>query len=171
MIKAALKTPKYWLSPKDCASMYAAFRKILEFGEPIPLFEERFPGRLEGILGSVAATWDKKYLNATVLDGAAAYFNQIVRGHPFGNGNKRMAVLFTHYFLLMNGLDFTLSPQEMYNFAVQVALTGRKRRGEDGTKEWCKQVIGDFVVEGSSGFEWLNSLVKWVRASKSTRKN
>ena len=86
-------------------------------------------------------------LNQTILDAAAAYFNQLIRGHPFRNGNKRMAVLFTHYFLLAHGVDFTLSYNELFYFAVTVAKAGEQRISSEKTRDWSKTVIERFSEE------------------------
>lgn len=92
-------------------------------------------------------TFKREYLNSTVLDASAAYFNQLVRGHPFQNGNKRIAVLFTHYFLLLHDIDFTLTSREIYNFAVAVAIAAERGISAEGTKKWCKIIISKFTKE------------------------
>lgn len=137
-------TPRYWLTLADCEKLLTDFRTLLSLKEPIPPFEKRYPDKLEGILGSVEQTFDGQFLNPIVLDAAAAYFNQFVRGHAFENGNKRCAVLFTHFFLLTNGVDLTLSPEEMYNFAVLIARAGEDKVSPGVTKEWCIQILREF---------------------------
>ena len=113
-------------------------------GEPIPPFETRFPGKLESILESVRQTFGGQLLNPTLEEAAAAYFNTLIRGHPFRNGNKRMAVLFTHYFLLAHSVDFTLTYNELFFFAITVAKAGEQRISNDKTKEWCQKIIERF---------------------------
>lgn len=147
MIKKLYKTPKNWLTPDVCARLFKIFREKLKFGEPIPPFETRFDGTLESILSSVRQSFNGQFLNKTVLDAAAAYFNQLIRGHPFKNGNKRMAVLFTHIFLLGHGVDYTLRFNEMYNFAIFIAGAGEKGIDSDTTKKWCRDVIEEFTEE------------------------
>ncbi len=117
----------------------------------MPPFDDRYLGKLEGILGSVRATFGKQFLNKHVIDASAAYFNQFVRGHAFRNGNKRMAVLFTHFFLLKNGIDFTLSPDELYNLAVGVALQSESGESFEATKSMVRDVISKFTVEWKPG--------------------
>jgi death-on-curing family protein len=120
---------------------------MLEEDEPLPPFNERFPGKLEGIVNSVNQTYDGIYLNNTVLDAAASYFNQFIRGHSFQNGNKRLALLYTHWFLLRNGVEFTLNSKELYNFAVAVAKAGELQITPETTREWCKSVIKEFTKD------------------------
>lgn len=147
MTKNLQKTPNYWLTLEDCEGLFLTYKDILAQEEPIPPFNERFPNKLEGILGSIRQTFDDKYLNPTVLDAAASYFNQLVRGHAFANGNKRCAVLFTQWFLFENLVDFTLTPKEMYNFAIAVAKAGEDQIRPEETKEWCKKVIAEFTKD------------------------
>jgi len=144
MTRNILKTPKYWLTLEDCESLLMDFKTLLSRKEPIPPFEQRYPNKLEGILGSVKQTFDGKYLNSTVLEAAASYFNQFVRGHAFENGNKRTAVLFTHWFLLANDVRPNLTPEEMYNFAILIARAGEMKIKAYETKKWCKQVLNQF---------------------------
>lgn len=119
----------------------------MEFDEPIPPFETRFHNRLEGILASVKQTFNQSYLNKRVIDAASAYFNQLIRGHPFANGNKRMGVLYSHYFLLKNGVELTLTPYELYHFAIIIAKAGDIGVDGETTKEWCKEIFRDFTKD------------------------
>jgi death-on-curing family protein len=95
-------------------------------------------------VNSVKQTYGGQYLNATVLDAAAAYLNQFIRGHAFVNGNKRMGILFTHSFLLMNGVDLTITPEDLYYFAVVLARSGEEKTEVGDTKSWCREVIEQF---------------------------
>jgi death-on-curing family protein len=98
-------------------------------------------------LGSVKATYSGKYLNPTLLDASSAYFNQFVRGHAFHNGNKRMAILYTHIFLLSHGIDYTLTYGEMYHFAVLIAQAGEKGIKADKTKRICRSIIEKYTTD------------------------
>lgn len=150
MTKNLIKKPKYWLSLVDCESLFQNFKSLLAQEEPIPPFNQRFEGKLEGILGSVCQTFNGIPLNKSVLDAAAAYFNQFVRGHAFENGNKRCAVLYTHWFLLMNEVEFTLTTKEMYVFAVTVAKAGERNINAETTKQWSKEIINKFTKDRKS---------------------
>lgn len=145
MTKNLLAKPKYWLTLGDCEALFQNFKNLLAQEEPMPLFNERFEGKLEGIIGSVSQTFGGKFLNPTVLDASASYFNQLIRGHAFENGNKRCAVLFTHFFLLMNNVELSLRPKEMYVFAVAIARTGETNINAETTKKWCKEIIAKFT--------------------------
>lgn len=147
MTKKLYETPKNWLTLDVCARLFEIFSERLRFDEPIPPFDTRFKGKLEGILNSVSQTYDGKQLNSNVLDAASAYFNQLVRGHAFQNGNKRLAVLFTHFFLLSHDIDFTLDYKEMYHFAVTIALVSETGITAERTKRWAKLILKKFTEE------------------------
>ncbi|HUV46807.1 MAG TPA: type II toxin-antitoxin system death-on-curing family toxin [Candidatus Bathyarchaeia archaeon] len=145
-MKKLERKPRFWMTVKISEDIFARFNHLIQFDEPIPPFSSRFPGKLEGILNSIKQTFAKQYLNSTVLDAAAAYFNQIIRGHPFKNGNKRIAILITHVFLLTHGLDFTLSYEGIYNFALALARFSQKLDNEQ-TKKICKDIIREHTRE------------------------
>lgn len=149
MTKILLKKPRYWLTLEDCETLFQDFKDLLSQEEPLPPFNERFEGKLEGIIGSVSQTFGGKHLNNSVLEAAAAYFNQLVRGHAFENGNKRCAVLFTHFFLLMNDIDYTLTAREMYAFAVAIAKAGEKGYKPGATKKVCIKIFEEFTKNWS----------------------
>lgn len=141
-----IQKPLFWLTITESEVIFNKFKYLIQFDEPIPNFETRFPKKLESILESIRQTFEEEPLNATILDAASAYFNQIIRGHPFRNGNKRMAVLFTHVFLLMHGIDFVLNYKEMYSWAVGIAVFSEKLNGEE-TKNICREIIEKFTKE------------------------
>ena len=137
--------PKSWLTLDVCESLYRKFKERLEYNEPIPDFEKRFEGRLESVLGSVRQTYGGKQLNETIFDAAGAYYNQLVRGHVFRNGNKRMAVLFTDYFLWKHKIAFTLTSEEMYHFAILISVAGERGYKPTETLSWCKNIIEKYT--------------------------
>lgn len=147
MTKKIFATPRVWLTLDACSRIFETFQKTLEYDEPFPPFTTRYKGKLEGILESTRQTFDKELLNPSILEASAAYFNNIIRGHPFINGNKRMGVLFTHVFLIINNINFTLTFKEMYNFAVIVASASNKGIKSETTKKWCKKIIYNFTKE------------------------
>jgi death-on-curing family protein len=56
-----------------------------------------------------------------VVSKAAALFRSLIANHPFGNGNKRTAVVVVDYFLSANGSLLNLSNDQMYELARQTA--------------------------------------------------
>ena len=144
MTKKLAQIPRYWLSLKLCQRIFEIFRDKWEFDEPIPPFNTRYPNKLEGLVNSVKQTYAGQYLNTSVLDAASAYLNQFIRGHVFINGNKRMGILFTHSFMLMNGVDLTIDTEDLYYFAVVLARSGEDNTTPEETKIWCREVIEQF---------------------------
>ncbi len=143
MTKALKKTPRVWLTLKKSKDIFIKFNHLIQFDEPIPPFDTCNMNKLEGILNSVKQTYDRKQLNPTIAEASAAYLNQIIRGHPFLNGNKRIAILLTHVFLLMNGCDLSLTYKGLYNFTILLAKSSEYLSPNE-TKSICKRVILDF---------------------------
>lgn len=44
----------------------------------------------------------------------------------------------------MNKVKLTLTPEEMYYFAIQIAKAGEKNINASITKNWCKKVIESY---------------------------
>lgn len=63
------------------------------------------------------------------------------------NGNKRTGVLFTHFFLLMHGIDYTLTYRELFNFTAFISRASERGIKEEQTLEWSKKVIERFTKE------------------------
>jgi len=147
MIKELRKKPNSWLTLRVCITSFNHFREKLHFDQPIPSLQEEHERKLGAILNSVAQTYGGKHLNISILEASSAYLNQLVRGHAFLNGNKRMAVLFTHIFLLMNGVNLNLSFKGFYNLALIVALMAEKGYSSEKTKGFCRHVIQKYSVK------------------------
>ncbi len=70
---------------------------------------------------------------------AAAYLFHIAQNHPFVDGNKRVAVMSALAFLLANGVEFSLAPQQLEAMTLKVA--GGELSKEKLTK-WMHSQIG-----------------------------
>jgi len=82
------------------------------------------------------------------MEASVAYFLQFLLGHPFQNGNKRMAVLFTHAFLLMNNLDFEISHQDLMRIAIEAIEVSQEESYED-LKQGLSLVFGENIKKYS----------------------
>lgn len=103
---------------------YAAFKlakELMEWDEPIPPFETRFPEKLEGAINAPFQTFGGKSLYRGIFAKAAALFYFMIKDHPFQNGNKRIAVATLLYFLFSNGWWISVSNDALYEFARSVA--------------------------------------------------
>jgi death on curing protein len=107
---------------------YRLAKELLEFNEPIPTFESRFPDRLESCLASPFQTFDGKPLYPGLIGKASMLFYLLVKNHPFENGNKRIAIATLFYFLARNGKWIEVDPLSLYEFAKSVAESNPKSR-------------------------------------------
>jgi len=101
-------------------------KTFMEWDEPIPEFDTRFPNKLESCLNQPFQTYAKKELYPTLVDKAAILFYLMVKNHPFENGNKRIAMTTLMTFLYMNKRWLRVDNNEMYNFAKWVAESNPK---------------------------------------------
>ncbi len=69
--------------------------------EPLPPFENRYPNRLESILGSVRTR--SETLQYDVVTTATAYYVTFAKSQAYLNGNKRMSIILAGVFLAFNG--------------------------------------------------------------------
>ncbi len=124
----------YYLNLEDIKELcFNLVTELLQFQEPIPEFETRFPAKLESVLETPRQTFGEDELYPTLFDKAACYFYFIIKNHPFLNGNKRMAIVTTYVFLKVNGYIFSAPWKIMYSFAIEMANSS-----EDHKKEFKK---------------------------------
>jgi death on curing protein len=100
---------------------HALASEMLEWGEPIPEFETRYPNVLEACINNPFQTFDGKLLYKGLEEKGAVLFYGLIKNHPFQNGNKRIALTTLLVFLRRNKRWLGADPKELYNFAVWVA--------------------------------------------------
>lgn len=113
-------------------------KEFLEFNEPIPEFQTRFPNILESSLAVPFQEFGGKPVYKGLIGKAAMLFYLMIKNHPFQNGNKRIAMTTLLVFLYKNNKWLRVSNQELYNFAVWVARS--------------PAVLKDAVVSGIEDF-------------------
>ncbi len=115
-------------------TIYAHGRIIKEIGGASGIRDE---GALESALGAPFATFFGEELLPTPIDKAAALMRSLSLNHPFVDGNKRISLTMTAYFLLEHGRGFRddLSDDEMVNFCLEIA-EGKKEIEE--IAEWLR---------------------------------
>lgn len=79
-------------------------------------------GRLESALATQRQEVFGKHVYPTIYAKAAAILRGIICDHPFLDGNKRTGMLVALTFLKMNGNDFSITKNEIEDFAVKVAV-------------------------------------------------
>jgi prophage maintenance system killer protein len=93
----------------------------MDFNEPIPSFESRFPDKLESCIATPFQTFGGKPLYRGLLGKASILFYLMIKNHPFENGNKRIAVATVFFFLARNGKWIRVDPFTLYQFVKSVA--------------------------------------------------
>lgn len=96
-------------------------KKLMARKEPTPDFSARYPNVPESCLRVPFQTFGGKPLYRDLVEQASILFYLMIKNHPFQNGNKRIAVTSLLVFLSINGHWLTLTPRELYRFAVYVA--------------------------------------------------
>ena len=96
-------------------------QELMEWGEPIPAFNTRFPDRLESCLRTPFQKFSKKSLYRGLVGKGAVLFYLMIKNHPFQNGNKRVAVMTLIYFLYRNKYWLDVDNDTLYIFANEVA--------------------------------------------------
>ena len=110
---------------------YVAHRlaqELMEYGEPIPPFDTRYPDKLESCLKTPFQTFHRKSLYPTFETKAAMLFYLMVKNHPFQNGNKRVAILTLIYFLIQNGRRLKVDNKTLYEFSKEVASSDAQNK-------------------------------------------
>ena len=122
---------------------YVAHRlaqELMDYGEPIPPFNTRFPERLESCLKTPFQKFDNKSLYAGIVLKAAMLFYLMIKNHPFQNGNKRVAVLTLLVFLSENGRWLKVDNLTLYTFAKEIAESDPTK-----IKEAVEKIV-DFIT-------------------------
>ena len=77
---------------------------------------------LKSALGMPMACFGGQFLHSDVFEMAAAYLFHIVMNHPFIDGNKRTGTVAANVFLLLNGYELNVSPDNLAETVLAVAL-------------------------------------------------
>jgi death-on-curing family protein len=100
----------------------------MNFDEPLPPFETRYPGKVEACLSAAFQTYGGQPLYFRFTRKAAVIFYGVIKNHPFINGNKRMAVMLTLTFFYENDRWLNVPPEALYKIAWDVAYSHPKDR-------------------------------------------
>ncbi len=82
---------------------------------------EREKGLLESAIQRPFATFGNEELYPTVADKAAAIIENIIKNHPFSDGNKRTGYILMRLFLLKANMDIQATEPEKYKFVINIA--------------------------------------------------
>lgn len=81
------------------------------------------PVALEAAVASQRAGLAEAELFPDLAAKAAVLARGIAHGHPFSNGNKRVALLAVHLLVRLNGHAYVAGEDEAYNLIVEVATS------------------------------------------------
>ena len=102
---------------------HALAQELMQWDEPIPPFETRFPDRLESCLRTPFQRFSGKSLYRGLSGKGAILFYFMIKNHPFQNGNKRVAIMTLLYFLSRNDWWLNVNNEVLYEFANEVAAS------------------------------------------------
>ncbi|MHB8841040.1 MAG: type II toxin-antitoxin system death-on-curing family toxin, partial [Candidatus Aquicultor sp.] len=113
--------------------------------EPIPSFPHGDPesiALLEQALASPQQSWGGQDLYLGLEDKASVLMYNLIKLHPFENGNKRIALVTTLYFLAQNKywLRFN-NDEEIVDFTENIAASDAKHY------ERIRQEIAGFILD------------------------
>lgn len=86
----------------------------------------RDQGLLESALGQAQQTHT---YTEDIYEAAAQYGVSLAKNHPFLDGNKRTAADCLLTFLVLNGIEPTLTPEQLFEWILQVAVSELERAG------------------------------------------
>lgn len=125
---------------RDICYVYA--RDYLTHDEPIPSFDSRFPEKLEAALHSPQTSVGGRQVYPLLSEQAAVLFYELIKQHPFLNGNKRIACVALMAFLSLNHKWLKTTWRELYDIAVTVAAA------KSNNREGILRLLTDFVQNG-----------------------
>ena len=90
--------------------LFTLIREEMSSVEPAPFYENETPG-IKKLESTFALMQNRHY--GGLFEKAAYLFCSIIDGHPFSNGNKRLAVATLTYFLITNGMHISAPSMEV----------------------------------------------------------
>jgi death-on-curing family protein len=115
---------KFVLDYENTIKIIAGIKKDLsdkkEAGE---FFGQENSDKLKAILGNILQTFDKKELYPSIEEKASHLLYFIIKGHPFIDGNKRIASVLFIYFLSKNNYLYKESGERKINDNALTALS------------------------------------------------
>lgn len=121
-------------------------QETMDWSEPIPNFNSRFPGILESCLAVPFSSFDGCRFYRGLVNKAGVLFYTMIKNHPFQNGNKRIAMTTLFIFLSKNKKWLKVNNQELYNFARWVAESNPKLKKE--TIQAVEKFIRTYLING-----------------------
>lgn len=121
----------YFLELNDIKDLCFDYAKAhLSHDEPLSLFEDRYENQLETALFSPLKSFSGEMAYPELNQQAAVLFYEMIKLHPFVNGNKRVACVSLMVFLSLNDKWFQTDWLSLYKMAKSVAASNPKMRNQ-----------------------------------------
>jgi len=121
----------YFLTLQDVEDLLNQYAEQYAYDEPLEPFESANKEKLESVLHAPQREFYDNMLYSTLESQAAVLFYEMIKMHPFVNGNKRMACICLFSFLSENGCWLYLSDAELYETAKETANTSTEDMEEE----------------------------------------
>lgn len=135
-----------FLTLKDVRDICYVYAKThLTHNEPIPSFDSRYPEKLETVLASPQTQIGGNFMHSLLPQQAAVLFYEMIKQHPFLNGNKRIACVSLMVFLSLNGKWLKTSWRGLYDISMTIAASRSDNR--EGILKLLKEFIQNNIVK------------------------
>lgn len=148
-----LKTPLKKKKPEYVLDYEYAKKSIFELKNDLVnkkqatnIFGNEREHSLEGILGNIYQTFNKKELYQSVEEKASHLLYFIIKDHPFTDGNKRIGSLLFILFLVNNNYLFNSRHEKKFNSNTLVAIALLVAESNPKQKETMIKLIMNFIA-------------------------
>lgn len=86
----------------------------------------RDPALLDSAVAMPQAMFGGAYLHPTLPEMAAAYLFHLCQAHAFVDGNKRAAIIACAAFLDVNGFEFSIAADELFELVIKVKSEAKR---------------------------------------------
>lgn len=122
-------------------------------------------GTLDSAVEQPKASFGGQFLYGDAYEMASAYLVSLVKGHAFGNGNKRIGLASALMFLFSNGIIITASTDEAVDLVLDVISGKRSREQAAEFLRAHRSPVSDFHTLRIEGMEDDSELL-WGDASR-----
>ena len=122
---------------------YNFVKEERQYDEPIPAITEEELNEITYCLEKPLFGWNGKLFFETISKQATALCFCICKKHCFSNGNKRLAIITTILFLIMNGYNLTKCNSLFYLLACGTVITRPEQ--DELTKEGLEEFFDSFI--------------------------
>jgi death-on-curing protein len=126
------------LMEKMCHPLAVAIFDTKE--DPIVEFRDHELSLLDSALNSPAQTFGQKELYSSLPEKASIIYYNLIKNHPFKNGNKRIATATFLVFLYVNGYWLAGDKQEIEDYLVELAKRVASSSGSQNRNDFLQEL-------------------------------